>query len=82
MTDLLPCPFCGSTPEFRQHGVGDYEYEWADVHCPTCDATIHRAARNAQGNHAAVVVSRWNRRATDGMIDDMIESLQGLKGRK
>jgi Lar family restriction alleviation protein len=78
--DLKPCPFCGSEPELRKHNSEDYDFRWADVHCSVCEATIHRSARSELGgDHVSAVVRRWNRRATDGLISDMIESLRRLK---
>ena len=74
---LKPCPFCGSdTPELRKHDSGEgWDLSWADVHCRVCEATIHKSARSALGKHVDEVVQRWNTRATDRLIDDMIRSL-------
>ena len=53
-TPLLPCPFCGDTPEMRHTKTWDYF-----VKCPTCGASTRRYHENERG-----AVFGWNQRST------------------
>jgi phage FluMu protein Com len=71
MSDLLPCPFCGTVPELRTtYGsevvgyAGHYE-----IRCPRCFVTHSgRDKQNPAGGYALEVgkadaIAAWNRRA-------------------
>lgn len=65
MTDLKPCPFCGSG---RAHVTFDVD-SWASVHCPEC------RFNGPDFNHSASAIAAWNRRApapsAEGDYDDL-----------
>ena len=51
MTDLLPCPFCGSNEIARQSAMGEY---W--ILCETCHAT------SVMSHYEQGADEAWNRR--------------------
>lgn len=60
MTELLPCPFCGSEelygPHFREY-CGDYYFpEWW-VECSNCPCGME-----TKGESVEILIDAWNRR--------------------
>ena len=68
MSDLLPCPFCGATPEATTWEVGNFGDQEAGVLCRSCGATHAMAIdRHETAEEVASVIERqiaaWNRRS-------------------
>lgn len=66
MTELKPCPFCGSTRliierDYPQSNTPALDKEW--VECLKCSATgpYHRVSRTHQA-----AIRGWNKRFDDG----------------
>lgn len=60
MTELKPCPFCGSK-DIYEYIPSAYELgEDAEIYCknPICGATI-------SGNDIEIVRAKWNRRVNE-----------------
>ena len=75
MSDLKPCPFCGST----DIAANSFAIE-ASVRCFDCFAVLVRKhPRNTDGGLAAVIEA-WNTRAdlSDALLREAMEALGGV----
>ncbi len=55
MSEILPCPFCGSKADMQNQFGSDYWVQCTNLDCGATDGT-----NNSEPNSAAL---RWNRRA-------------------
>lgn len=75
VTELKPCPFCGSKAEI-------YDYDnVCHVHCTGCDAKTadYYAFSDTQynGQYALDAIRSWNNRVTaSDMLDEISQTLQ------
>jgi hypothetical protein len=88
-TELLPCPFCGSTAGFSKQDYGrDEESEapifWA-VHCPNCECGT-AYGEEVEGNTdecKMAVAKKWNTRAVnaekEAAYKAMYEALKAVR---
>lgn len=59
MTELKPCPFCGTKVKMR------FKIPGAWIYCKTCGAYMERSDDYAEGDSKPVLAEAWNRRTVD-----------------
>jgi hypothetical protein len=61
--ELLPCPFCGTDPEWRHQGNDHTKSRRLIVRCPGCRVELVNAAlRNDFAWLERISAEQWNRR--------------------
>lgn len=61
--ELLPCPFCGATPELIFIGNGYTKTRKAQIKCPKCRIQrIDAAIKHSSEWVAKVAINHWNKR--------------------
>lgn len=68
MTDLKPCPFCGSK---NIHSEYDYDNLWDTTACQDCAVT-------AYGKTKEEASEAWNKRATDAKYERLLAFVKEL----
>ncbi len=74
MSELKPCPFCGSTDV----AANSYSIE-ASVRCFDCFAVIVRKHPKYSDGGLGAAITAWNTRATDALLREAMEALQWLR---
>ena len=64
MTDLKPCPFCGGEAYIQAKHMPNWTWNWCNVVCDGCGATVTRAGGEGtfEGAEKAAIAA-WNSRA-------------------
>ena len=81
MTDLKPCPFCGSkSVDLTVHSEHYPEVSYTSIKCRVCDIEIDvwRGRFPNGDSHTNTAIAMWNKRATDELINDMIDNLKSF----
>lgn len=73
MSELKPCPFCGSTDV----AANSYIIE-ASVHCFDCSAVIVRKHPKYGDGGLVAAITAWNTRATDALLREAAEALEEI----
>ena len=61
MTELKPCPFCGSHV-VRMHDFGDGVFDTVMIECQNCGVSVHSKDFELNEKEA---IELWNRRASE-----------------
>lgn len=63
--NLLPCPFCGTQPEWINEAIPDAHYY---IRCPNCHITMKEDRRDK-------VIGFWNNRPQNSHIHSVMQTL-------
>lgn len=75
MSELKPCPFCGSTDV----AANSYSIE-ASVRCFDCFAVIVRKHPKYSDGGLVAAITAWNTRATDALLREAMGAFENAMG--
>lgn len=85
MSELKPCPFCGSAPSIGPANPKEEGDAWTRIRCESSECTVNpEISVYADRGHKRRAFTLWNRRAapvvTDDVAEDIVEAVGQLVG--